>query len=168
MSQEQNPKTNRDSYGILITPDIKYKRQAFKEAVRLIGIQVIHRAPSKDKDYTLQGELFANYLPPVVVGCVFEEHPTQRTTKKMGWVSELSDESSLIAIPYDTENVQVGSLFIIPSAYDDTQGRVFKVVNMSATMVYPDHITCELVPYYETTTEKEQIDNPNNNTNLLF
>ena len=41
------------------------------------------------KYYTNYTEIESNYFEPIEVGCIFDEHPTQQTLKKLGWVSEL-------------------------------------------------------------------------------
>ena len=105
-------------YGILITPDIKLHRQWFKEMTSLIGIQVVYRAPREGKHYTTYAEVKSNYYDPIVVGCIFEEYPTQQTLKKMGWVSELQEGASIIHVPYDLPKLQQGALFIVPSGLD--------------------------------------------------
>lgn len=43
-------------YGKLLTPDIKLHRKYFDEMVKLLGIQVIYRAPRKDKHWTNYAE----------------------------------------------------------------------------------------------------------------
>jgi len=45
-------------------------------------------------------------------------------------------------------------LFIIPSGIDNGVGRLFKVIRMSTTMIYPASIACEIGPMYE-----DEIDN---------
>ena len=76
-------------YGLLLNNDIKLHRGYFDEMIRLLGIQVIYRAPLPDKHYTTYAEIESNYAEPILVGCIFDEHPTQQTLKKMGWVAEL-------------------------------------------------------------------------------
>ena len=90
----------------------------------------------------------ANYYPPILIGCIFDEHPTQRTLKKMGWVSELNENSSFIHVDYDLEGLQQGGLFIVPSGLDKGKGRIFRIVRMSTGIVYPSSVTCEIVPEY--------------------
>ena len=68
--------------------------------------------------------------------------------KKAGWVAELQEGSSIISVPYDLPNIQVGALFIIPSGLDDTDGRVFRVTKLLTTMIYPASVSCEIVPEY--------------------
>ena len=127
-------------YGRLITPDIKLHRKWFDEMVRLIGIQVVYRAPRKDKHWTSFAEIESNYQPSIVIGCIFDEHPTQQTMKKIGWVSELQRDSSLIHIAYDTPDIQQGALFIVPSGLDDGKGRLFRCVKLTNSIVYPASI----------------------------
>ena len=82
----------KEKYGLLLNGNnIKIHRQYFKEMVRLIGVQTIYRAPRPSKSWTTYAEIDSNYFNPILVGCIFDEHPTQRTLKKMGWVSELQD-----------------------------------------------------------------------------
>lgn len=37
-------------YGLLLNKDIKLHRRWFNELVKLLGIQVVYRAPRKDKN----------------------------------------------------------------------------------------------------------------------
>ena len=135
-------------YGELLHDDVKIWRQYFREMVKLLGIYVLYRAPKKEKKYTTYAEIDVNYERPIKIGCIFDEHPSQQTLKKMGWMSELQDNSSIIHVDYDLPNLQQGSLFIIPSGLDDGKARIFRVVKMTNSMVYPASITCEIVPEY--------------------
>lgn len=138
-------------YGILLNDNIKLHRSYFNEMVKLLGIQVIYRATLPDKHYTTYAEIESNYDQPLLVGCIFDEHPTQQTLKKMGWVAELQQNSSIIHVPYDLPNLQQGCLFIVPSGIDNAKGRLFRVVSMSNSIVYPASVSCEIVPEYEDT-----------------
>ena len=157
----------QNKYGMLLNNDIKLQRHYFKEMCKLIGINVIYRAPKKDKHYTNYAEVKSNYQEPILLSCIFDEHPTQQTLKKMGWVSELQETSSIIHIPYDTPDIQQGSLFILPSGLDDGKGRLFRVVKLSNIMVYPASIACEIVPEYENTYQESQNDFKESSFNLL-
>ena len=160
--------TSRDSYGILINPDALLHRKWFKEFVRLQGINVLYKYPLKNATYKQVGEFVADYSSPQLVGCMFEEHPSQRTTKRLGWVHELSDEASIIHLPYDTENLQEGALVIVPSAFDNTQGRVFRITKMSSvSMIYPWAISCEIVPELKNNFDKSQLSHKKDTFNLL-
>lgn len=158
---------NRSDYGLLITPDIKLHRTYFKQMCSLIGIKVVYRAPRPDKHYTVYTEIESNYENPQVVDCIFEEHPTQQTLKKLGWVSELGTEPPIISVPYDTPNLQSGALFIIPSGLDCAEGRLFRVVELSNIMIYPASITCKIVPEYQDTFSNTQYDHKHSSFNLL-
>lgn len=89
-----------------------------------------------------------------MVGCIYQDHPDQKTAKKIGWNAELGENSVLIVVPYDLPKLQEGALFIIPSALDNSEGRVFKVLNMKVTAMYPSEITCELGPVLKSTSDK--------------
>ena len=140
---------NRKDYGILLTPEIKLHRKYFLEMAKLLGIQFIYKAPLPGKTFDNHGDLNANYYPGQAVFGIFQDHPDQKTLKKMGWVAELQENSSIIHVPYDLPNLQVGALFIIPSGLDKAEGRVFRVISMQNIMVYPASIACEIAPEYE-------------------
>ena len=154
-------------YGLLLTPNIKLHRDYFKEMVKLLGIQVQYRAVKPGKKYTTYAELDTNFEEPVMEGVIFDEHPTQQTLKKMGWMSELQESSSIIHVRYDLPNIQQGALFIIPSGLDDGKGRMFRVVKLTNSIVYPASITCELVPEYENTFDESLHDHTYTSFNLL-
>lgn len=143
-----------NKYGLLLNGDIRLHRSYFVEMTKLLGIQVIYKAPLSDKHYDLYGNIESNYDDGKLVGVIFDEHPTQQTLKKLGWVSELQDRSSIIHVPYDLEGLQQGALFIVPSGLDDGKGRVFRVVKITTGIVYPASITCEIIPEYENSFNK--------------
>lgn len=142
---------NNNKYGLLIQPAIKLHRQYFREMVKLHGVYVLYRAPKKNKHYTTYAELESNYEAPILVGCIFDQYPTQQTLRKLGWIAELQTDASLIYVDYDLPNLQVGSLFIIPSGIDTGKGRLFRVVTMKTNMIYPSSVVCQIVPEYEDT-----------------
>lgn len=143
-------------YGRLVQPNVQLQRKYFNEMVTLRGVFCEYQYPLQNKQYTTQGELDTSYSNPLRVGCIFNENIDQKTAKRLGWNAELQDQASLISVPYDLENLQIGCLFKIPSAFDNTQGRKFRVVEMSAIPIYPASITCRLVPEYKTTMEKAE------------
>ena len=156
-----------NKYGLLLTSDIKLQRHYFKEMCKLIGINVIYRAPKEDKYYTNYAEIKSNYQDPITIGCIFDEHPTQQTLNKMGWISELQENASIIHIPYDTPYIQQGALFEIPSGIDNAPNRLFRVSQLSNIMIYPASIACEIVPEYENTYQESQNDFKQSSFNLL-
>lgn len=156
------------NYGLLLNKqDILLQRAYFNELVTLLGVQVKHRAPRPDKHYTTYAEIQGNYFEPEVVGCIFSEHLDQRTMKKLGWNSELLTDAAVISVPYDLNGIQQGSLFYIPSAFDNTKDRLFRVVEISSIMIYPASLTCRLVPEYENTFSANLLEHKTNSFNLL-
>lgn len=155
-------------YGLLLNQkDILIQRKYFDEMTRLLGVKVIHRAPRPGKSYTTYGEIDSNYYEPELVGCIFDEHPNQRTMKKLGWNAELETSASVISVPYDLRGLQQGSLFVVPSAFDNTKGRLFRVVEITGIMIYPASLTCKLVPEFENTFADSSYNHQVNSFNLL-
>ena len=154
-------------YGKLLTPDIKLHRQYFNEMVKLLGIQVIYRAPYPGKHYTTYAEIESCYEPPMLVGCIFDEHPHPRTMKKLGWNTELEAQAAIISIPYDLQGLQQGSLFLIPSAFDNTKARLFRVPKITSIMIVPCSLTCQIVPEYENTFSNNSYSHKSDSFNLL-
>lgn len=154
-------------YGGLLNKDIMIHRQYFTEMCKLIGIQVIYRAPRKDKYWTQYSEIKSNYQDPILIGCIFDEHPDQKTAKKIGWISELQESSSVIHVAYDTPDIQIGSLFIVPSGLDDGKGRLFRCIQLTNSMIYPSSIACEIVPEYEDTYPNTNNDFKHSSFNAL-
>ena len=156
------------NYGLLLNKqDILLQRSYFNELVTMIGVNVKHRAPRPDKHYTTYAEIQGNYFEPEQVGCIFVEHADQKTMKKLGWNAELDTSAALISVPYDLAGLQKGSLFYIPSAFDNTSERLFRVTELSSIMIYPASITCQLVPEYENTFSPNLFDHKRNSFNLL-
>lgn len=156
------------STGLLLDPNnIKLHRKWFIEMTKLIGVNVLYMAPLPGKKYTTYAEVLANYSKPQLVGCIFQEHPDQRTMKKMGWDAELQDGESIIHVPYDLKDLQVGCLFIVPSGIDCAKGRLFRVTELSNIMIYPASIMCKIVPQYEDNYDRGLLDHQTNSFNLL-
>ena len=145
---------NKTDYGLLINKDIKLHRTWFKQMTALHGINCKYRAPLKNKDYDQLGDLTTSYKPEILVGCLFEEHPNQKSLKKAGWVAELQEGSSIIHVPYDLPDLQVGALFEVPSGLDTGSGRLFRVISLTNIMIYPASIACELALEYESNDEQ--------------
>lgn len=84
-------------------------------------------------------------------------------------MAELQDSSSIIHVPYDLHDLQVGCLFHVPSGLDDGKARVFRVIKMQNIMVYPASIACEIAPEYEDIDEQNlHTDFDNRNLGLLI
>lgn len=142
-----------NDYGILLNQNLKLQRTYFKQMTKLLGINCQYYAPMNNKTYSQLGDLETDYFPPELVGCIFQEHPDQKTVKKMGWVAELQEGSSIIHVPYDLKGLEVGALFALPSGLDNGRSRLFRVISMQNIMVYPASIACELAPEYKDSDE---------------
>lgn len=149
---------NPNNYGILLNKDIKLHRQYFQQMVKLIGINCIYRAPRRSKEHDAHGDLDTKYCEPITVGVIFDQHPDQKTLKKAGWVAELQEGSSLIHCSYDTQGLEEGGIFIIPSGIDNAPGRAFRIISMSNIMIYPASIACEVALEYEDTAQRNEIE----------
>ena len=155
--------------GILLNQDdMRLHRMYFDEMAHMIGIRTIYRAPRPDLHWDGYGELDGAFFPPQEVYCIFDEHPSQRTTKKLGWVAELQEGNSIIHVPYDLPGLQIGALFIIPSGLDHAKGRVFKVTMMNTVSITPASIACEIAPVYENHFDRGQMQHTDNTENLLL
>lgn len=160
---------DRKDTGILLNPtNIKLFRDWFKQMCDLDGLKVIYRAPREDKHYNNEGELDTFFYAPEIVGCIFDESPQQTTMKKLGWVAEADKGMSIIHVPYDTQKLQKGALFIIPSGIDNAEGRVFRVEKMSTIAIYPCSVACEIGPVWLNTFEESQHEHQDNDFSLLM
>lgn len=154
------------NYGLLINKDIKLHRNWFKQMTSLHGIICKYLEPLPNKTYDNYGDLQTAYKPEVLVGCLFEEHPNQKSLKKAGWVAELQEGSSIIHVPYDLANLQVGALFKIPGGLDNSEDRLFRVISLSNIMIYPASISCEIALEYESVDEQQLISSAHDKENM--
>lgn len=146
-----------NNYGLLLNKDIKLHRMWFKQMTKLHGINCLYYAPKASTTFNTQGDLKANYYSPQVVGLIFQDHPDQKTMRKMGWVAQLQEGASIVHVPYDLPHLRVGALFSIPSGIQGAPNRLFRVISMQTTMIYPASISCEVAPEYETDTTQSQL-----------
>lgn len=161
---------NKDTGLLLNRNNIILHRKYFKQMLQLHGIRVKYQAPINDtKGYDLHAELDTRYYDPIDIFCLYLDHPDQKTRKKMGWNAELGDDSIMIVVEYDVPNIQEGALITLPSAIDNSKGRIFKILNMKIIPIYPCSITCELGPVLEDSlTPAQVIDFSKSNFNLLY
>ena len=154
--------------GILLNKqDVELQRLWFKEMTSLLGIQVLYYAPKPDIQWDGYGDLLSYYYAPSVVGCIFDEHPNPKTTKKLGWNTDREENASIIHVPYDLEGLQDGALLAIPSSIDNGKARVFRVIDMSTEFIYPASIACKIAPQYTNKFNESQLTHKRNNFNLL-
>ena len=137
-----------NDYGILLNEhNIKLQRSYFDQMVRLLGVNVKY-FPLINKQWSEYSEIIAHPEYGITIGCIFTDHIDQRTQKKLGWNSELVEGALLANLPYNTPDIQVGCLILIPSGIDNTPPRLFRITRMSTIMIYPASIACECVPEY--------------------
>ena len=148
---------NRTDYGLLIGKDIKLHRMWFKQMTALHGINCKYRAPLPNKAYDINADLQTGYKAPILVGCICDEHPSQKSLKKAGWVAELQEGASIIHVPYDLPDLQVGALFDVPSGIDNGMCRTFRVISLTNIMIYPASIACEIALEYDSVDEQRLI-----------
>ena len=154
--------------GILISEkNLKLHRFYFKQAVRLIGVNVKYRAPRKGKKYNGYGELDTFFVDPIDVGIIFEEHPNIWTMRKLGWDSELQEGESLVHVPYDLKDLQSGGMFEVPSGLDDSQPRRFRILKMRTSLIYPSEVVCHIAPLFTSTYDATSNNYSGGNFNLL-
>ena len=158
---------NKDT-GILISEkNVKLHRFYFKQAVKLIGIQVKYRAPRKDKHYNGYGELDTFFMEPIDAGIIFEEHPNIWTMRKLGWDSELQEGESLVHVPYDLKGLQSGGMIEVPSGIDNTEPKRFRILKMRTSLIYPSEVVCHIAPLFTSTYDATATNHSSNNFNLL-
>lgn len=75
---------NQRAYGFLINKDIKLHRKYFQQMVKLLGINCKYKEPLNGKTFDTRGDLVAKYKPEIPVGVIFQDHPDQKTLKKIG------------------------------------------------------------------------------------
>ena len=168
LHQKRSEEEKRNDYGRLITPQIKFHRKWFNEMCRMRGVRAMYQAPLSDKEFDLNAELKSNYQPKEPVWCIFDQYPDQKTMKKVGWVAELQENSSIIHVPYDLHDLQVGALFWIPTGLDDGEPRLFRVISMYTKMIYPASVACEIAPEYESTDEPVLVSDYESSTDNLL
>ena len=169
-------------YGLLYKQDVLIQRQYFVEMTKLLGITVMYTYPKvigdnsdelsalpSQKEYSIYGEQRGKYEDWIPIGCIFEEYPTQQSLRKLGWLTELQENASIIHLPYDTPGLQRGSLVVVPMGVNSNTGRLFKVTRLSNIMLYPASISCEIVPEWENSLSESQVNNfSESNFNVLF
>ncbi len=153
-----------NDYGILLNEhNIKLQRSYFSQMVNLLGVNVKY-FPLVNKTWSEYSEIIASPEKGLTIGCIFTDHVDQRTQKKLGWNSELLEGALLANLPYNTPNIEVGCLILIPSGIDNTPPRLFRISRLSNIMIYPASIACECVPEYVNTLPASQTEDFRNSS----
>lgn len=151
--------------GQLFQRDAELYRRFFKEQAKLLGVHVQYKYPV-DMKFTVHGqEDPLGYSEPIEMDVIFDQSPRLKTLRKLGWVSEdPNDKPYIIQVPYDTPNLQKGSLIIIPSPLPLEPSKVFKITEITVDHVLPDSWYCKVAPKFEkqdALTSKDYKDKPN-------
>lgn len=151
--------------GKLIKKDAEIYRKFFKEQAKLLGIEVFYRYPV-DMEFSLHSqEDPRGYSEEIKLNVIFDQSPRLSTLRKLGWVSEdPSDKPYIVQVPYDTPNLQKGSLIILPAPLPLSPSKEFKITDITVDQVLPDSWYCKLAPRfekYEALTPKDYENKPN-------
>lgn len=151
--------------GTLLSKDAEIYRKFFKEQAKLLGIHVQYKYPIDMKFTTHGQEDPLGYSEPIEMDIIFDQSPRLKTLRKLGWVSEdPSDKPYIVQVPYDTPNLQKGSLLILPSPLPLEPSKVFKITEITVDQVLPDSWYCKVAPKFEkqnALTPEDYKDKPN-------
>lgn len=153
--------------GLLTQGDAGVFQEWFKEACKLHGIPVKYQYPIPyEDDVTIYGEIKPKFSEEIDIDIMFEQNPTVKTLKRIGWVSETPDDKPYIAyLPIDTPYLQTKARVLIPPIGQAIPGRLFEVTSIHSQLEYPDCYTCTLAPVME--SEPEKIDYHETNYNHI-
>ncbi len=70
--------------------------------------------------------------------------------------------------PYDTPNIEVGCIVLVPSGIDNAPPRMFRIARMSTIMIYPASIACECVPEFYDALPKSATEDFRNSSTSVF
>lgn len=133
--------------GLLTQQDATLFRGWFKEMAKLRGIHVIFQG-IKSSETTVHGEILpVEFEDPVEIDVIFDENPSVKTLRKIGWISiDPQDKPYLMQLPFDTPNLAAEARIKIPPINSVGKERTFKITNITTLLEYPDCWTCTVVP----------------------
>lgn len=149
--------------GELTRKDARLFRSFFKEAAYLRGIEVLYRYV-ESCDTSIHAEIKPKLSEPIKMDIVFIENPKVNTLRRMGWVSENSDDKPYIAqLPLDAPNLSTKSVIEIPPFKEFCRARKFEITMITTLLEYPDCFTCILAPIFDSKIEKNNYSDTNYN-----
>lgn len=149
--------------GLLTQNDAKIFQNWFKECCRLRGIPVKYIYPVQD-DVSIYLEIHPKFSDVIDMDIIFDENPSVKTLKRIGWVSEDPEDKPAIAhLPFDTPGLQTKARILIPPIGQAIPGRWFEVTSIHSNLEYPDSYTCTLAPVFETEKAKTNYEESNYN-----
>lgn len=127
--------------------EVDYLRKQFNETVKQLGVLFKYQYPLGNNIDDFAQPAPDGYSEELDVYGIFDGEPKLKTYRNLGWVVEKSDNLPfLIHIPFDTKRIQKGALFKTAGQLTGIEPRVFQVVELTAGLVCPDHIICQIVP----------------------
>lgn len=132
---------------------LMYRRWA-EEQLEMYGVSAQYYQIKPHHSFTSAGELAANYYDPTPAKIFFDQVPKITTLKKLGWVTELDQQASLINVLFTTPGISVGCLYDIKDPLTPDRGRLFRVTKLQTGILYPAYVTCQIVPVMGTAPEE--------------
>lgn len=150
--------------GYLTQSDSTLYRGFFKEMAYLRGIPVKYQYIVYS-DPTIHAEFISQFSEPEDMDIIFEENPKPSTLKKLGWISEYTDDKPFIAyLPFDAKELSRGARLTIPPIDNlQNEGRLFEVTDISNLLEYPDAWICKLAPVIDSKSPKLDYEDTNFN-----
>jgi len=148
--------------GLLTRNDATIWKGFFKECAKLRGIPALYRYVLS---YTVSTHSEFNYQlsEPQEMDIIFNENPSVATLRKIGWMSENSDDKPYIAqLPFDAKDIQIGCTISIKD-FDLDSTRDFKITSIKMILEFPDCWTCTLAPIFFTDEAKDNYTDSNYN-----
>lgn len=151
--------------GLLTQNDAKIIQQYFKEMAALLGIRVNYRYPVDEK-VTVHSEIQCSFSDIVPIDIVFQQNPSIKTLKNIGWVSETADDKPYIAMfPIDTVGLQTKAQIEIPPVGQAIPSRWFEVTSIQTLLEYPDCYITTVVPVFD--SKQPRVDHEQTNYNYV-
>lgn len=137
----------------ILQNDLLLQRYWFEEVLDLYGISAKYYQLKPGCKFTSAGELSSNYYDPIKARILFDQVPKISTLKRLGWVTELDQNSSLIHVKFDTPGIQFGCIYSIKDPLTPDKGRLFRITKLQTGIIYPAAVTCQIVPILGTDPE---------------
>lgn len=143
--------------GVLVNDDSLLARRYFKEMARLIGVKCLYQYIT-NLDLTIHSEDNSRLSTAIPLDILLDEHPTIHTMNRLGWLSEINEETKPIiaTLPFDTPNLTVNARITLASIDGVQRPRVFKITKIVSDFEYPDTYTVALVPVFDQIPQKNQ------------
>ena len=139
--------------GLLTQNDATLWRGFFVEMAKLRGIPVEYRYVISQK-VSIHSEFSYELSEPIPIDIIFDSNPSVSTLRKIGWISENSDDKPYVAqIPFHLPELKVGCTISIKD-FDLNSTRDFKITSMKMLLEFPDCWTVTLAPIFFTKAAK--------------